>query len=63
MFEASREDLAANRRVADTIVDALSTFVDSFARPDAFSSINPDAFSSLNSNISNGEDNEDNEED
>lgn len=32
-IEASAEDLAANRRVADAIMDALSRICDAVARP------------------------------
>lgn len=56
IFEADKEELAANRRVADTIVDALTNFLDSFTRLDAFSNSDSD------SDINNNEDNEDNEE-
>lgn len=31
-IEATDKDLAANKRVADTLVDALSGFVDCFTR-------------------------------
>lgn len=40
IFEASKEELAANKRVADTIVDTLSTFLDSFTKLSEYSNYN-----------------------
>lgn len=31
IIEANKEELAANKRVADVIVDTLTTFLDNFA--------------------------------
>ena len=42
IFEADKEELAANKRVADTIVDTLSSFLNSFTRLDAFSNSDSD---------------------
>lgn len=38
IFEANKEELAANKRVADTIVDTLTTFLDSFTKLSEYSS-------------------------
>lgn len=32
ILEANKEELAANKRVADVIVDTLTTFLDNFAK-------------------------------
>jgi hypothetical protein len=37
IFEANKEELAANKRVADTIVDTLTTFLDSFTKLSEYS--------------------------
>lgn len=37
MIEATAEELRSNKRVMDTIVDALNNFTDSIVYPDAFS--------------------------
>lgn len=40
MFEANKEELAANKRVADTIVDTLTNFLDSFTVLNNYSYLN-----------------------
>jgi len=40
IFEANKEELAANKQVADTIVDTLSTFLDSFTKLSEYSNYN-----------------------
>lgn len=40
IFEANKEELAANKRVADTIVDTLTTFLDSFTKLSEYSNDN-----------------------
>lgn len=42
MFEADKEELAANKRVADTIVDTLTTFLDSFTKLSEYSNYSND---------------------
>ena len=40
IFEANKEELAANKRIADTLVDTISTFLDSFTRLSNYSNSN-----------------------
>jgi len=36
MIDANKDELAANKRVADTIVDALANFLDNFTVPNSY---------------------------
>lgn len=42
MVEVSKEELAANRRVADSIVDTLVNFLDNFTVPNNYNNNNDD---------------------